>query len=345
MRKKFWRACLIGTVFCLGLSGAFVGGTAQGVNRDELIEMDFPKSARPSICAFEELTLPDNAKVYAVATYGGAETGWQIDQSGHEATMVKVAANSPEAPVVLMLGAYEPTIWQIGWTEGTEILAVLASGYHGQAVNGLRPEVLVLVSSSTETGGPCRDFYSAVHPGFIKLINDNMSLELFGRSPVRITEAGKGTVVAGEPLQPNQKVVTAKVPVKEDFQRPDMPLAGEMGINEAVKKGQLRPATNYDRQKWQEANEALERKRALDSGIPEHLLPVKEKPAADKSNYDPARVISRAYTILDPNFIVPAGLYGGNSVSFYVPPGVPVPRGQTGHCTFYIMEDGSRTGP
>ena len=40
--------------------------------------------------------------------------------------------NQPSAPVVLMLGSYEPTVWNIGWSPGTRILAVLVSGYHAQ---------------------------------------------------------------------------------------------------------------------------------------------------------------------------------------------------------------------
>jgi len=40
-----------------------------------------------------------------------------------------VAVNQRGTPVVLMLGAYEPTVWNIGWTQGTQIVAVMASGY------------------------------------------------------------------------------------------------------------------------------------------------------------------------------------------------------------------------
>ena len=81
-------------------------------------------------CGFGNLTIPEGLRVYAAGGSGGRELQFQIDQSGHEATQFDIAVNSPRQPVALLLGAYEPTIWNISWTEGTRIVAVLVSGYH-----------------------------------------------------------------------------------------------------------------------------------------------------------------------------------------------------------------------
>lgn len=82
---------------------------------------------------------------------------FQIDQSGHEVTPIDVLVNNPKKPVFLMLGAYEPTIRNIIWSEKTHILAVLVEGYHRQAVAGLGKHT-PLVISSYDNKGPCGYF-------------------------------------------------------------------------------------------------------------------------------------------------------------------------------------------
>ena len=101
----------------------------------------------PAVCRFDGLQLPPGTKVYAAGGYGGAAQSFQIDQSGHQATRMDVAVNQPSAPVVLMLGSYEPTVWNVGWSPGTRILAVLVSGYHRQVINGLPSSVPRIVRS------------------------------------------------------------------------------------------------------------------------------------------------------------------------------------------------------
>jgi hypothetical protein len=79
-----------------------------------------------------------------------------------------VAVNNGGQPVVLILGAYEPTVWNIGWTTGTRILAVLVSGYHRQALAGLDPKVPT-INSSYDNRGPCGYFYLGGSDGIEKL--------------------------------------------------------------------------------------------------------------------------------------------------------------------------------
>lgn len=114
---------------------SIVMGVTTSVAAEELKPFGFSpqqgtEPAPPQVCKFSNLKLPADHAVFAAGAYAGRSTGFQIDQSGHEATQIDVAVHSPGKPVVLMLGAYEPNIWNIGWSEGTRILAVLASGYH-----------------------------------------------------------------------------------------------------------------------------------------------------------------------------------------------------------------------
>ena len=108
----------------------------------------------PTTCRIDGFVMPANAKVYAAGAYAGKETDLQIDQSGHQATTIQVAVHAPDVPVVLLLGAYEPTVWSVGWTRGTRIAAVLLTGYHRQQLTGLPAGVPLLVSTY-DNRGPC----------------------------------------------------------------------------------------------------------------------------------------------------------------------------------------------
>jgi len=296
------------------------------------VEMEFKDPSQPgktsAVCAFPGLKLPPETKVYAAGAYFGEKFGIQIDQSGHEATLMRVAVNS-ESPVALILGAYEPTIWKIGWTEGTEIIAVLLSGYHAQKINGL-PDGVPVLNSSYDNKGSCGSLYiSSKDLSKIRQIND-LSQKLFQRSPEKIVDAQKGYALIGQPLAEGQKVYTAKNLDKSEFQSAGTPLAGEPGLREAMRKGWLKPASSQEYNEWQ-------RIRAKNSGVPAHLIP--------ESFSSSGPVMHNAYVVLDSEFVIPNGLYGAHSATFFLPPGMPMPRGNMGHCTVILLEDGRSTGP
>src|SRR4051812_29504826 len=109
----------------LAVTMALLASTATG---EELRKFDFPvpnarNSLPPPTCGFPGLRLPANLRVFVASGYGGRQSGYQIDDSGNEATRFDIAVNSPNEPVAIMLGAYEPTVWNIGWTRGTRIVA------------------------------------------------------------------------------------------------------------------------------------------------------------------------------------------------------------------------------
>lgn len=270
-------------------------------------------------CGFDELKLPEGYVLYAAGEYAGRKLDVQIDQSGHQATRFDVIVNSPDKPVALLLGAYEPSIWNVGWTKGTRILAVVASGYHRQAVAGL-PKSTPLLISTYDNRGVCG--YTYINKRTLTDANP-FATKVFGKAVDMVYFASSGKVVVGKPdLQGTQLFTSRDVP-PDSFIDKSKPLAGPAGIQDAVAKGLLRPATQDDANTW-----ANRRARS----IPRDALP----PVAGGDNRQMLRgpFGHNVFVILKP-FKLPAGLYGGNSATFYLADGVPQPEGELGHSTLY----------
>ncbi|WPP01657.1 hypothetical protein SFA35_10050 [Pseudomonas sp. HR96] len=285
-------------------------------------------SAAP-ICGFENFTAPADLVVYAAGGYSGREVGFQIDQSGNQATQFDIAVNSPDKPVALILGAYDPTVWNIGWTPGTRIVAVYVSGYNRQVLAGLDSTVPVL-NSSYENKGPCG--YSYVSRDSTVGLNP-LSRRLFGQ-PVSMVYPGdkSGKILIGSPLGPNPRLVTSSAVTPDSLRDKQGPLAGQAGIDEAVRNGSLRAATRDDVQAWVDARAAA---TPAERDVP---------PVAGGAAARPLPSVSGAYVVLKA-FTFPAGLYGGHAVTFYVPRGVPLPTGQRGHSAVYDFNSLHCEGP
>ena len=252
-------------------------------------------------CEFAGLNLPQDFAVYAAGAYKGAESEGQIDQSGHQVTRFDVVVNSPERPSVLILGAYEPSIWNIGWTRGTKILAVLASGYHRQSVAGLPKETPILISTY-DNKGPCG--YTDIKDNSPAAVSQ-LSMRVFDRPVDMVHVAANGKVVVGVPLRSGDPIWTSRDVPPESIVDNNKPLAGPAGLNDAVAKGVLRPVKQEDVDAWERAG-----------------------------GRRPPMAMINAYVILKP-FRLPAGLYGGNSATFYLLKGVAYPTGALGHSTLY----------
>lgn len=274
--------------------------------------------AQKPVCGFVDLKLPEQFSVFAAGAYSGRKIAFQIDQSGHEGTQIDVAVNSPGKPVVLMLGAYEPTIWNIGWSPQTRIAAVLVGGYHRQAVAGLEPST-PLLNSSYDNKGACGYFY--VTPDNLAPLNP-LSKRVFGRAVDMVFPATNGKVVVGEPLAAGAALLNSGATTPESFHDKTAPMAGPAGLEDAVRKGLLRKATAADAEAWSEA--------VMQSNPQRDLLPVAGKGVPRP----PKPGLFNAYVVLKP-FTYPSGLYGGNSAIFLIPKGVPKPQGNSGHSSVY----------
>lgn len=306
-----------------------------GVLAAELRNFDFAPDTAPQAkpqakpqCGFSNLKLPKDFAVFAAGAYSGRRLTFQIDQSGHDATQIDVAVNYTAKPVVLLLGAYEPTVWNIGWSQGTTIVAVYASGYHAQAIAGVDKATAKLVSTY-ENHGPCGYFYiNEQGTG----VSNALSRSLFGRPIDTVYPAKNGKVVVGDALAPATRLLTSADTPPESFINKSAPLAGRAGVADAVRKGLLRPATMTDAEAWSDAvfrnNPARDVPPVAGQGIPR----------------PPRPSIGEAYVVLG-RFTYPAGLYGGNSVTFFIPKGVPKPDGDPGHSAVYDFNTLRCQGP
>lgn len=265
-------------------------------------------------CVFAGLQLPTSTKVYAAVAYGGARQDFQIDHSGHSATRMDVAVNQPDAPVVLLLGGYEPTVWRVGWTPGTHILAVLVGGYHRQRVIGL-PSSVPLLASTHKDHGACGDFPITAKQASAL---DPLARRVFDHPVDRLFRATDGHVVIGAPLGAGVALVTdSSAKPAAAFRLPDSQLAGPAGLEQAVRDGFLRHADSTDTAAWQAAMRARS-----------------AKSMSAPSTTAGAPRLFRAYVVLR-DYTFPPGLYGANAGTFFVPKGVPRPVGEQGHSTIY----------
>lgn len=295
------------------------GQVAQAPRNEGQLVPFAPAARRPesevqtNTCAFPQQTLPAQFKVYAAGAYAGRKLDFQIDDSGNQATQMDIAVNEDSMPVVLMLGAYEPTIWNIGWSPRTKIVAVLVSGYHRQAVAGLSPSVPV-INSSYDNKGPCGYFY---------LSEDNLgrlnpiSRQLFGQPVTRAYLVRNGSASVGESIASGYVTNNSRPP--ESFRDRDAPVAGEAGLRDAVAKGLLREARSSDIEAWKAAYDAANRR---------DVPPVSG--GSERSSSGGERLVHNGYVVLQA-MRIPAGLYGAHSATFIVPRGVPRPTGNPGH--------------
>src|SRR5206468_335827 len=79
------------------------------------------------------------ARIVAVGTYeGGLPTAGIATDEGHQVKAVAIGAARSGPPLVLILSAYDPVIWDLRRVPNERIRAVYVSGYHVQSVAGAR---------------------------------------------------------------------------------------------------------------------------------------------------------------------------------------------------------------
>lgn len=142
--------------------------------------------------------------------------------------------------------------------------------------------------------------------------------------------AAPPVVVAEEPV-PVERILVLKLadppPVQAESQAPQAPptLSGEAALVEALRAGQLRPASGSDFSRWavrwSEAN-----RRSLPASFQE------------RSGFMTSYVIQKDFTI-------PDGLTGAHAVIFLLDTRVPYPRGSPGHSLVLDLSTGACMGP
>jgi hypothetical protein len=299
----------------------------QPVRDMETLAVSQPPQAAPIVvdsCSRFVDSLPSDFVLLAGGGYHGRDLDFVIDQSGHSASTMDVIVHHPNRPVVLALGAYEPTIWNIRRTPSTRIAAVWISGYHQQEVVGLTSQTPVL-NSSYEKPLSCGYFY---------LVGNNASgvdaklRKVFGRSADTYYFAENGKLPMGDIQLPENTIQDEPANLAR-FRVPSTPQAKQAGIDQLISEGKLRQARPEDMRAWEESVRSALGPSAMNV---EHI--------EIKNSYG----VSRTY-IVQGSMSYPAGLYGAHSVGFIIPYGVPRPTGNPGHSFVYDFANPSCVGP
>ena len=283
----------------------------------------------PPGCRLPWSALPERVEVFAATTYGQSRSaGFPIDQSGTEAQIIDTVVNAPGRSVALMLGSTVPTIWNLKWTEGTDIRAVWTSGPVRNVVAGLPRSVPVLATVRDDKPSPCGTF---VWYGEKFEAADSLAMMAFGR-PVSRRHRAIGTqlgivlegvndkppppFVIGDPYPAGGKTLSSADVVPASFRDPLGESVGTAGLRALVTAGAMRPARRFEYTRW------------IQNWLARQDVPPIEDPMTDalSPNTELAStfVVNRALKL-------PARLQGGHSATFIVPAGVPVPDGDPGH--------------
>jgi hypothetical protein len=259
--------------------------------------------------------LPSDYVLLAGGEYAGRKLGFQIDQTGHEATGFDVVANMPGRTVVLVLGAYEPSIWKISKEPRTRIAGVFITGYHRQAIAGIGAGIPVLNSSYDEKGSCGYSYFSRNKAEEM----DAHVRRVFGRPAQTYFVASNGQLVMGDGGMPDSTIQDGPADFNS-FRDVNAPLAGQAGLEKLLSDGVLRRAQPSDLLGWKEAQRRSQ-------GLPPLSV-------AGGQNEASSNVPFRPYVVQGP-MTFPSGLYGANSATFIVLKGVPRPLGNPGHSAVY----------
>lgn len=138
-------------------------------------------------CSLFEIELPEDTVLYGLKTNIGRFLPYPIDKSNEQAKVFNVVVNSPQQPVVLFLGSNDRGVWDIQWTEGTNILGVVAFGLVTQAVAGLPKSTPVVTNTYDDCGG-ANSIYNRIAKGIVtadlkwnRVSFETLSTNLFGQ--------------------------------------------------------------------------------------------------------------------------------------------------------------------
>jgi uncharacterized protein YecT (DUF1311 family) len=283
-----------------------------------------PSASVPTSCRLDDL--PKDFTVQAVGVHeGNIDTDVQLDASGSETKSVEVVVNTPGANVVVVLMAYSPVVWQLKRTRESNVAAVIVGGYYAQAVVGIERSVPLLIATNTGRKD-CEQYFYAYKAGESLMRANTVIKNLTGREIDRLWSSYKADIVHIGPPPPRTAALMSSDDYKpEDYTSlPRFP-SGQKGLNRLIELGLLRRATKQDADAWVE--KASEKYKKFNQNL------AVRGPSGPRGTY----VVLGKMTF-------PAGLYGGDSVAFLIPPGIPLPDGNSGHSAVYYLEDGTCRG-
>lgn len=283
------------------------------------LALDHDSGNAASNCQFP--TLPEEFDVFAVGTYKGLNR-LKVEgyKNGNKLTEGPVIVNRPGKNTLLVLMSYDPVVWKIRRTSGTNIIGVLIGGYHEQTVLGLVNTIPVLYG--VHEGVQDCDYFYAYEAGAqldraLRVIKQATSKE-----PLKlITRPDDGNFLVGTKAGLDKtRLLFVESAESRRLSEASIP-KGVAGLVQLQKEGKIRLATRQDIDAWVEAASEKYRKLGDELRVGHHMR------------------VGNTYVILSDVYL-PDGLYGAHSVSFLLPRGMTQPRGPAGHNTFYFMDGG-----
>ena len=261
----------------------------------------------------------NNFAIFAAGDYKGKKLDFQIDSSGHMATTTNLYINYTNKPIILFIGNYEPTIWNIYKTPNTNIKEIVIGGYYKQILNG-KFKSKIIHNNFFDDGAPYGWFY--IKKNKFRAVN-HVSMRLYNRYIDKLFSSdNKGNIFIGNTKNIKKWITFNQKPL--EFYK-SKTLSGILALEEAVKKGYLRKANRNDAKEWAKiANEHRKTKRFL------FFFTIKEG-----KKIEPPMLLN-AYVILKDGFKIPPGLLGADSATFFIPKGIKnIDLTNKGHSKIY----------
>jgi hypothetical protein len=186
---------------------------------------------------------PINHTVFAAGWYNGRKIEQYIDDSWHNATIFDVFVDYSEKPVVLVLGAYEPSIWNISISKWTKIEKIILWWYHNQEVSWIFSSIPI-ERHVYETSKSNDYFY------IIKWETTKWSLRRFGEIETLYYPDSNWKIVIGNQSGQNTQWIQDPKNIPENYYKHWDELGWKPWLDLLVQKWILRVATKKDADDW-----------------------------------------------------------------------------------------------
>ena len=264
------------------------------------------------------------AKIVAVGSYrGGLPVRPAATFDGSEVNAVRLTAAPTGAPLVLVLSAYDPVLWDVRGIPASRLRALVVYGYDDPAVLGAGHAIL-RVSASSHRVPYCGEPVHAFSGGRDLDRLDAQVNAIFGRSIDRFlgSYTQRSVAIDGPPGRAGS-IADPRRAVGGQAYRTGAQAEGRFGLARLILDGSIRKAAPADIVRLQ---------RALTRRSPTGRL---ARVQADLSG--------PTYVVLRP-IRVPDGMYGGFSANFLVSPGLPWPADHGSHNRYWSLKDGACRG-
>ncbi|MBT5934119.1 lysozyme inhibitor LprI family protein [Sulfurimonas sp.] len=196
----------------------------------------------------------DNILIFGAKADHGKRVDYQVADSNRETHVIDVVVNSPEKPVGLILQGHYPSVWNIKWTKGTKIEAVIAFGDDKQFIAGLPKGIPILAGNDNKScdlsfryqGTFSTKDNQHTYSGSLK----HLSQRAFNKNFTSVFMAEGGKLLIGNSIDDKTKFYTSSDAPPESFADKSKPLIGQAGLNNFLKEGKIRPLKEQDLDRW-----------------------------------------------------------------------------------------------